>query len=406
MKLTWIVPDTYGFLVDELEGLSQRLDGIRVLSGMPIPDAVRERLPKVEMHFCPERSPWATKRSRNVLRQLAEINGWKQVLRGGWHTRKIAGIAEVLYSVEKDEPSTVIHSHFAHPGGLGGWLAPEAGQVLTLRGYDILTTGNYGSLWNPLYRRNLLHSYSHRGIVTTGSVFSTLRARQILGADADVRFISQGITSVSFRPAGRHSRATLGIPVEARVLVCVGNLVGVKNLRFLLQVFAELIAAHPKDSLHLLICGDGPQKEELLRLAGDLGVTPSVHFLGKLPREELTDIYHLANLFVHASLSEGFGNVILEAMLHRLLVVASPVGVAPDVIRHGENGYLPLPGDREQWLHCLNDALERLPTFDPAKEQSRQMILEKYPMERRIGAYFRIYEESVRLAATRTRKPA
>jgi glycosyltransferase involved in cell wall biosynthesis len=403
MKLTWIVPDTYGFLVDELEGLAKCIDGIRVLSGMPIPAAVRERLPKVELHFCPERSPWSTSRTRRMLGELTAIHGWRRVIASGWHTRKIAGICEALCELEANAASTVIHSHFAHPGGVGGWLVPGAAQVLTLRGYDILTTGSYGSLWNPFYRGNLLHHYAHRGIITTGSRFSTLRARQMLGSQADIRFIKQGITSPSFQAAQRHSRASLGIPAAARVLVSVGNLVEVKNPRFLLEVFAKLVLAREPGTLHLLLCGDGPLREELQRQAGSLGIAGCVHFLGKLPREELTDIYLLSDLFVHPSLSEGFGNVILEAMLHQLLVVASPVGVAPDVIRHGENGYLALPGDRAEWLQSLGEALERLSAFDEAREENRRTVIGNYSMDHRIAAYLEIYQEA---AQNRKRSPA
>lgn len=178
------------------------------------------------------------------------------------------------------------------------------------------------------------------------------------------------------------------------MLVSVGNLIEVKNPRFLLEVFAKLVLSQEPGDLHLLVCGGGPLREELKRKAGDLGIAGCVHFLGKLPREELTDIYLLSDIFVHPSLSEGFGNVILEAMLHRLLVVASQVGVAPDLIRHGENGYLALPGDRAEWLRALGEALDRLSVFDQAREENRRAVIEHYAMERRIDAYLAIYEEA------------
>lgn len=395
MKVTWIIPDTYGFLVDELECLSERLESIRVLSGTSVPPAVRERLAKVEIHACPEESLWSSAPKRQLGMRLARIHGWRRVLTSGWHTRKIAGVYNRLLRLESEAPSDVIHSHFAHPGGIGGWLAPGAGQVLTLRGYDILTTGRYGSLWNPFFRKNLLHFFQKNGIVTAGSGFSALRARQILGSSADIRFLKQGLTRVSFQPAGQYSRASLGIPEDAVVLVSVGNLVEVKNHELLLKAFAEIRATR-QCAMRLLICGEGSLKASLVRLGESLGLGDDIRFLGKFSREELTDIYGLSDLLVHTSMSEGFGNVILEAMLHRLFVVASPVGVAPDVIRHGENGFLPLLGDKESWVCCLQEALERLPSFDTAREANRKLVMEEFTMERRIDGFVALYQEAIR----------
>jgi glycosyltransferase involved in cell wall biosynthesis len=275
-------------------------------------------------------------------------------------------------------------------------LAPGAAQILTLRGYDILTTGAYGALWNPFYRENLLHYYSRAGIITTGSRFSTLRARQILGSNADIHYIKEAINSRAFEPSRRHTRRSLGIPEEARVLVSVGELIEVKNPRFLLQVFADLVRLQAKPDLHLILCGEGVLRGELQRITSELGIAERVHFLGLIPREELTDILLLSNLFLHPSLSEGFGNVILEAMLHKLVVVSSPVGVGPDVIRHGENGYLALPGDRVEWLDALNNALQRLPDFNQAADANRRTVVEHYSMEARIDDYIEIYEQASR----------
>jgi glycosyltransferase involved in cell wall biosynthesis len=157
-----------------------------------------------------------------------------------------------------------------------------------------------------------------------------------------------------------------------------------------------LVRLQAKPDLHLILCGEGVLRGELQRITSELGIAERVHFLGLIPREELTDILLLSNLFLHPSLSEGFGNVILEAMLHKLVVVSSPVGVGPDVIRHGENGYLALPGDRVEWLDALNNALQRLPDFNQAADANRRTVVEHYSMEARIDDYIEIYEQASR----------
>jgi glycosyltransferase involved in cell wall biosynthesis len=395
MRVTWIIPDTYGFLIDEIEHLVSKVEAIRVLSGMQIPNHVRERLPNVEWHYCPECSFLLAARQCLPLRGLMKTHGLINILRNGWHTRKIAGIYTVLCRLESSHPSTLIHSHFAHPGGLGGTLIPNVPHLLTLRGYDILTTGGYGSLWNPFYRNNLIQTFSENHIITTGSVHSFQRARQILGAEAELRLLQEGIVPGSFTPAGVYSRKSLGIPEDAVALLAVGNLVAVKNHRMLLDALDKLSGRISKP-IHLLICGDGPLAKPLRHYADKLGLNECVHFMGRLPRAELTDLYTLADIFVHPSLSEGFGNVILEAMLAKLLVVASPVGIAPDVIRNRENGFLPMLGDKQSLVDALAEAIESLPKMKSALNKNKELALKEFTMSRRIAGYIALYDEIVK----------
>ena len=392
MRITWIIPDVYGFLLDELDALSQRLNNIRVVSGTRISSEVRERLPRVEFHDAPVDSFLSATVACLSSRWLMEGHGALGIMRGSWHTRKIAGIYRVLNRLEMGEQSSAIHSHFAHPGGVGGSLVADTPHVVTLRGYDVLTTGNYGSLWNPFYRKNLIRAFSRGATVTAGSTYSFHRARQILGPDADIRLMNEAIVPESFVAAKVHTRASIGLPPDAVVLLAVGNLVEVKNHGMLLDCLPAIIERAPT-SVHLLICGDGPLEGRLRAQALEMGLSDQVHFIGRLPRSELTDLYSLGDILVHTSLSEGFGNIILEAMLSRLVVVASPVGVAPDVIRHRENGYLPLLGVKKSLVESVLEAIDRIPSMDLVLQSNREEVLAKYNMRSRIDSYLSLYEE-------------
>lgn len=395
MRVTWIVPDTYGFLVDELKELSRSVAEIRVLSSEPAEPSVLEGLPGVDFHHCREKSLIRARFPNGGAKKLRRLHSFRRLLGSRWHIRKIVGIYEVLHRLESERPSHIVHSHFAHPGGLGGTLFPNVAQVLTLRGYDILTTGNYGSLWNPFYRNNLIDAFKSGIPVTCGSHYSAHRARQILGSEADIRHLPEGLPAFDFKSLGRHSRSSLGIQPDAVVLMSAGNLVGVKNPALLLRSFAGLLEQQ-EIPLVLLICGDGPLKARLEMEARSLGIENQVKFLGRLPREELSDIFELADIFTHTSMSEGFGNVIPEAMLHRLLVVASPVGVAPELIRHGENGYLPELGDLSSWVHWLGVAVGRVGAFQGQAEENYNLVIKRHSMERRIEGFLGIYEEVLR----------
>lgn len=390
MVITWIIPDTYGFLVDELEELATRNVTIRVLTGKPIPEQVIERLPTVSFYYCKNQSLVLASLNNRLFNPLWQFYKWR-LPRYRYHTDPIAGVYKVLIQLERKQPSDIIHSHFAYPGGIGGMLLKQVPQILTLRGYDILTTGNYGSLWNFFFRQNLINSYAKQGVITGGSRFTVNRAKQILGADADIRMIKQGLAATTFEVAKVHTKASLNIKTEDTVLLAVGNLVEVKNYKLLLQViakFPESIKSH----LKLVICGDGPLRQALENQSQALGIRENVMFMGRLNRSELTDVFELADIFVHSSMSEGFGNVILEAMLFKLLVVASPVGVAADIIQHQKNGFLPELADKTSWSEHLLKAINDKAHYADVLEQNRNIVLREYGMDKRIDAYMKLYK--------------
>ncbi|WP_370390811.1 glycosyltransferase [uncultured Winogradskyella sp.] len=397
MIITWLIPDTYGFLLDELEELSSKTLKLRVLSGKPIPKKVRERLPEVAFYYCPPKSIVLQSLRNKRLRLLWQWHGWR-LLKNTYHANPIAGLYAVLNQLEKKAPSDVIHSHFAYPGGVGARLLDKP-QLLTLRGYDVLTTGHYGATWNFFFRKNLIASFRKNTIVTGGSGYTVERARQILGWEADIRYVKEGITFKSFDRAHRFDRNALDIKQNEMVLLSVGNLVDVKSHALLFSAYAAL-EDRIKQTTRIIICGDGPLRADLEKQCKSLGIDERVVFLGQLPRQELADIFELSDVLVHPSMSEGFGNVILEAMFFKLLVIASPVGVARDIIMDTKNGYLPKLGDKQSWKTCLEHVLQKdLKSFRKVLDKNHQMVLNTFSMEQRIDAFLELYRETVKNSA-------
>jgi len=121
--------------------------------------------------------------------------------------------------------------------------------------------------------------------------------------------------------------------------------------------FLEAAARVSKDSsgTRFLVVGDGPLREELLGLAGRLGIEDRVHFLGY--RTDARALIGLLDVLVVPSLTEGSPLIVLEAMAAGVPVVASAVGGIPDQARHGEEGFLVPPGDPEALAGALGELL-------------------------------------------------
>jgi glycosyltransferase involved in cell wall biosynthesis len=154
--------------------------------------------------------------------------------------------------------------------------------------------------------------------------------------------------------------AAAGVPEGAPLALAVGRLIEQKDHATLLRAFARVRGEHPDAVLAIL--GAGPLEAETRALADALGLDGAVLLPGRL---ETRDWLERAEVLVHTSRWEGFGIVLLEAMLARLPVVATRVSAVPEVVADGETGVLVEPGDEAGVAAALSAILG-----DPARASS------------------------------------
>ena len=144
---------------------------------------------------------------------------------------------------------------------------------------------------------------------------------------------SRGVDNDLFRP---RPGADLNLPRP--VFLCVGRVAVEKNI----EAFLRLDLPGSK-----VVVGDGPARAALS------AAYPSAHFLGMLPTEALANAYAAADVFVFPSLTDTFGNVLLEALASGLPVAAFPVTGPKDVVTDPRAGALD-PDLRVAALAALN----------------------------------------------------
>lgn len=125
--------------------------------------------------------------------------------------------------------------------------------------------------------------------------------------------IPNGVDPTMFSP-GPAERASLGLPAGVPFALMVSALIASK------RVDAGIRAAAPIEGLHLAVCGDGPERSALAALAGEL--MPGRFHVLSLARAQMPQAYRAADLLLHCSLDEPFGNVYLEALATGLPIVA------------------------------------------------------------------------------------
>jgi glycosyltransferase involved in cell wall biosynthesis len=139
------------------------------------------------------------------------------------------------------------------------------------------------------------------------------------------------------------------------VLLSVGRIEANKGF----HVLADALASLGRDARpwRWVLIGDGPPRARVQQRIAAAGLSNRVTFAGRLPDEELHAWYRAADLFVHPTLYEGSSLVTLEAMTHRVPIVATAAGGLPDKVRPGHNGWLVPPGSADALKAALEEAL-------------------------------------------------
>lgn len=180
--------------------------------------------------------------------------------------------------------------------------------------------------------------------------------------------LARGVDGGLFNPARRSSalRQAWGLGSDDIALLHVGRLAPEKNLGLLGQCLLALRQAYPARIIRLVVVGDGPQRGLLQQQL------PDALFCGVQRGEALAEHYASGDIFLFPSLTETFGNVVLEALASGLGVVAYDEAAAAQHIRHGHSGALAMPGDSEAFIDAASWLLEDCETLRRVRLNARQ----------------------------------
>jgi glycosyltransferase involved in cell wall biosynthesis len=131
-------------------------------------------------------------------------------------------------------------------------------------------------------------------------------------------------------------RRALGFRPEDVVVAYVSRIAVEKNVGFLAAALARVAA--DRTGVRYLFVGDGPARGEVERKLGQ-----HARFVGYRSGDDLADHYAAADLFAFSSLTETFGNVVLEALASGLPIVALGAGGIGDIVQPGITGLLCAP---------------------------------------------------------------
>lgn len=227
----------------------------------------------------------------------------------------------------------IIDSHFFYPDGvaatlLAKWLGKKV--TVTARGTDIHT---YPQFFFPrLLIRQALFRADHLVAVCKALADELM----LLGApEKKVTTLRNGVDLEFFQPSDKRNELRDKLGLKGRVLLSVGNLIGLKGHDLIIQALARLPQGYK-----LWIIGDGEEEASLKKLVDRSGVQGRVFFVRGMPQDKLKEFYQASDALVLASDREGWANVLLEAMACGTPVAATNIWGTPEVVCHPDAGML------------------------------------------------------------------
>lgn len=295
-------------------------------------------------------------------------------------------LASKMAEVARMKQLDLLHAHYAIPFGAAALLAKqivterELGVVLTLHGTDITLVGN-----NASFKPVTTLTIQRADAVTAVSNWLKAETLRQFPIDRDLSVV------YNFIDPERHQQEPCHcIPDRScrsqKTLMHISNFRPVKRIRDVVAVFAEVASVL---DCRLILVGDGPDAPVAREFAQELGVLDRITFVGVVDR--VAPLLAAADLLLLPSSTESFGLVALEAMASGVPVIASDVGGIPEVVRHGETGYLAPVGDVRRMADYAVDLLRDDGLYERVCTAARAWAVERFDRQQLVPEYEAVY---------------
>lgn len=256
------------------------------------------------------------------------------------------------------------------PLGLSALRAARRLGIAVVSGFHTNFAQYAGQYGLGLLARLLTHylRWFHRRTSTTLVPSISQRLELERRGFVGLALMARGVDACLFNPVRRSQalREQWGLAPDDVAVLHVGRLAAEKNLSLLRPCMEALQRTYPQRRLRLIMVGDGPQRTSLEQQL------PDAVFCGAQRGEVLAEHYASGDLFLFPSLTETFGNVVLEALASGLAVVAYDEAAAAQHIRHGHSGALAMPGDQAAFIDAACWLLEEDETLRRVRLNARQ----------------------------------
>ncbi|MCI3920317.1 N-acetyl-alpha-D-glucosaminyl L-malate synthase BshA [Paenibacillus sp. TRM 82003] len=249
-------------------------------------------------------------------------------------------LAAKMAQVANMQKLDVLHVHYAIPHAVCAYLAKGMLErplkvVTTLHGTDI-TILTHDESMADLVRLGINGSDA----VTAVSKDLIVETQERLHITRDIDLTYNFVDKRVYYPRDCSRYRCDFAPRGEKIVMHISNFRPVKRIGDVLEVFRRVNEAVPS---RLVFIGEGPEMSKTITRVRELGLEERVLFLGK--QDEVAELLSVADVMLLPSEKESFGLVALEAMACGVPTIGSVAGGIPELVTHGETGYLAPVGD-------------------------------------------------------------
>jgi glycosyltransferase involved in cell wall biosynthesis len=204
--------------------------------------------------------------------------------------------------------------------------------------------------------------------------------------------IHNAIVTENYDPAAHAPgflRQRFGLTERVRLVGSIGRLSPEKGQYDMLDGFAAVAGALP--DVHVVFAGDGPDRAGLEQRAAALGLGARVHFTGHL--SDVRPVYRDLDLLALTSHTEGFPNVVLEALCMETPVLATDVGGTGEIIEDGRTGVLIPSRQPERIAAGLRRLLEDPAGAERLMRTGRAVVFDRFSFRQRVTREEALYRD-------------
>lgn len=269
---------------------------------------------------------------------------------GKRHARKAIKVIE-----KNNIKFDIIHGHFAWSAGYAAVQVKKKYNkplVITGHGYDIYKL----PLRSERFKKEIVKVFNSADQVLTVSEKNNEYLKD-MGVN-NVKVFPNGYTTDLFHFKEKEPcREKLGLPMDKKIIITIGNLETVKGYEYLVKALDIVKEKNPNFlCLHI---GAGSLEGKIKSMVSERGLDKYITFLGRIPHNKLVDYFGASDFFVSSSLAEGNPTVMFESLGCGKPFIGTKVGGVPEIISSQEYGLLCDSGDEKALAENILQALDK-----------------------------------------------
>ncbi|MHA2054464.1 MAG: glycosyltransferase [Candidatus Hodarchaeales archaeon] len=291
---------------------------------------------------------------------------------------KIGKLKSIINKLKPD----ILHAHFASSYGFLASFVNHPRKILSVWGYDIIGFPQRNLIQHGMIMKSLKSAHY---ITATGYFLkSVLDSMNIKETPIDI--IPFGVDQNVFSYKERVS------PKEIRIGIAK-HLEDQYGVHVLIEAFKLLLKKH--DNIRLLIAGTGGKEMRYKQLVEKYKLGDKIEFVGEIEYAEMPAFLNSLDIATMPSINdnESFGVAALEASATGLPVVATRVGGIPEVVLHGESGFLAEKKNPDQLAEYIGMLIRDPNLRRKMGIAGRKMVEQKYRWEDNLKAMHNLYEK-------------